>query len=64
MTMVALGGDLYVYGGYKETSDGGGLALSDILVARAQDGVVNQRWKQFAISESAAPSPHIQAHKT
>ncbi len=52
-TMVALGGDLYVYGGAREMADGEETILSDILVARAQNGIVNQPWKRFAVSESS-----------
>ena len=50
--MVALGGDLYVYGGAREMADGEETILSDILVARAENGIVNQPWKRFAVSES------------
>ena len=61
--MVALGGDLYVYGGCKETSacpPGSRQFLSDIIVARARNGVVSQPWKQLAISESmASPMYHV-----
>lgn len=53
--MVALGSDLYVYGGTREMQDGEDNILSDILVARARDGVVNQTWKRLAISKRAPP---------
>ena len=62
-TMIALGGDLYVYGGVQRTSDGQDLVLSDILVARAQDGIVDQPWKHFAASESADSSLYTHATK-
>ena len=56
--MVALGGDLYVYGGTQTTAlapvpDREDMVRSDILVARAQDGIVNQPWKRLAVSKSA-----------
>ena len=56
--IVALGGDLYLYGGTRTTlpatSQGADdVVLSDILVARAQNGIVTQPWKRFAVSESA-----------
>ena len=58
-TMIALGGDLYIYGGRdksfadrsKRRDDS--YILSDILVARGKNGYVNQPWKQFAFGESA-----------
>ncbi|CAL5222059.1 g4358 [Coccomyxa viridis] len=62
LTMVALGGDLYVYGGCKETSacpPGSRQFLSDIIVARARNGVVSQPWKQLAIKESVGPPPRL-----
>ncbi len=55
--MVALGGDLYVYGGVRVMRDGADTILSDVLVARAQGGVVNQPWKRLAIGESAPSQP-------
>ena len=63
--MVALGGDLYVYGGAREMPDGEDTVLSDILVARAQNGVVNQPWKHFTVSKSP-PFTHsdLQAQRT
>ena len=36
--------------------DGEDTVLSDILVARAQNGIVNQPWKRFTVSKPAAPS--------
>ncbi|CAL5228024.1 g11087 [Coccomyxa viridis] len=55
--MVALGGDLYVYGGTQTTAlapvpDREDMVRSDILVARAQDGIVNQPWKRLAVKAS------------
>lgn len=50
-TMVALGGDLYIYGGTKRTPEGKRSVLSDIIVARAQGGVVNQPWKRLFVSK-------------
>ena len=58
-TMVGLGGDLYVYGGHKSVKDGELEALSDILVARAKGGVVNQPWKRLRISETPHPLSHL-----
>ena len=57
--MVGLGGDLCVYGGHKPMRDGEPEALSDILVARAKGGVVNQRWKRLSISETLPPLGHL-----
>ena len=62
-TMVALGGDLYVYGGTKRMQKGQDRVLSDILVARAQHGIVNQPWKQLDVSERP-PSRFPQAIKS
>ena len=53
--MVGLGGDLFVYGGRKPVGDGELEALSDVLVARAKGGVVNQPWKRLSISEPPPP---------
>ncbi len=50
--MVALGGDLYIYGGYRRTAEGKEIVLTDIIVARVQDGIVKQPWKRLAISKS------------
>ena len=50
-TMIALGGDLYVYGGIRRTPEGQDIVLTDILVARAKEGIVNQPWKRLAISK-------------
>ena len=64
--MVALGGDLYVYGGSQTTAlapvpEREGMVRSDILVARARDGIVNQPWKRLVVSESAPFLQFLQA---
>ncbi|CAL5228031.1 g11094 [Coccomyxa viridis] len=51
-TIVALGGHLYVYGGVRAMRDGTDTILSDVLVARAQGGVVKQPWRRLAIGTS------------
>ena len=55
--LVALGGDLYVYGGARQMHDGEDTILADILVARTQNGIVNQPWKRFSVSK---PPPSAQ----
>ena len=60
-TIVALGGHLYVYGGVRAMRDGTDTILSDVLVARAQGGVVKQPWRRLAIGESA-PSQSFLLH--
>ena len=60
-SMLALGGDLYVYGGNQISARGPSqqvedTVLTDVLVARAQNGTVNQPWKRLAVSK-LAPLP-------
>jgi len=52
--MIALDGDLYVYGGVRQVADGKDDILSDVLVARAHNKIVNQPWKRISISESCS----------
>ena len=49
--MVALGGDLYMYGGIRPTPEGREIVLTDIIVAKVQDGILKQPWKRLSISE-------------
>lgn len=51
--MVALGGDLYIYGGIKRVQHGQDRVLSDVLVARACNGIVDQPWHRLDTGESA-----------
>lgn len=49
--MVALGGDLYIYGGVRRTPEGDDIMLTDVIVAKVQGGVVKQPWRRLAISK-------------
>ena len=54
--MIALGENLYVYGGIHTLPDGDDEILSDILVAKASSsGEIQQPWKRLPICE-ASPS--------
>ena len=53
--MIALDGDLYVYGGVRQVADGEDNILYDVIVAKAHNGIVNQPWKRILISASCSP---------
>ena len=68
-SMVALGGDLYIYGGILGAGDRSAerdsdQVLSDVLVAKAKDGIVSLPWMRIEFSESAPPSITVPDLKT